>query len=190
MPGHIRKECTALESVVSLRQRYFAKIAWLRILVCILAGSLFVSCRGKPNTMQNHYPNDLKVEGSSGGLLPGKENYALEIRSNGNGRFTRYLPDDMGPPLEQATFKVGDTQLEALWTAIQQYDFFSLEPRYAGSNIDDGAFASLTITAGGRTHQVELENICVPRFEDLLKAINRITPSGMDLRYEGHAPNE
>lgn len=190
MPVYIRKEWTALESVVSLRQRYFATIAWLRILVCILAGSLCVGCHAKQNTMQNHYPDDLKVEGSSGGLLPGTENHALEIHSDGNGRFTRYLPDSLDPPLEQATFTVSDTQLEALWAAIQQYDFFSLEPRYADSDIVDGAFASLTITARGRTHQVEVENISVPRFEDLLNAINRITPSGMDLRYESSTPNE
>lgn len=190
MPGHIRKEWTALESVALLRQRYFAKIAWLRILVCILAGSLFVGCYAKQNAMQKHYPNDLQVVGTAGSLLPGRENHTLEIRSDGNGRFTRYFPDDLGPPLEQATFKISDAQLEALWIAIQQYDFFSLEPRYADSDIDDGAFASLTITARGRTHQVEVENASMPRFEDLLKAINQITPSGMALRYENRAPNE
>ncbi len=132
--------------------------------------------------MQKPYPNDLQVVGSSGSLLPGQENRTLEIRSNGKGRFTRYLPDDFGPPLAQATFKLSDIQLEALWTAIQQVDFFSLEPRYADSEVDDGAFARLTITARGRTHQVEIQNIRVPGFEDLLRAINRITPPGMDLR--------
>ncbi|MFQ5598897.1 MAG: hypothetical protein ACE5GK_12735 [Nitrospiria bacterium] len=84
---------------------------------------------------------------------------------------------------QKATFKVSDAQLEALWTANQQVDFFSLEPKYASSDIVDGAFASLTIRALGRTHQVEVENISVPRFQDLLKSINRITPPGMDLRY-------
>lgn len=190
MPVHIRKEWTVLESVASFRQRYFAKIAWFGILICTLAGSLFVGCHAKQNTMKNHYPYDLHVEGTTGSLIPGRENHVLEIRSNGNGRFTRYLPDALEPPVEQTNFKVSDTQLEALWTAIQQYDFFSLEPRYADSDIVDGAFASLTITAQGRTHQVEVENISVPRFQDLLKAINRITPSGMDLRYMSSVPNE
>jgi len=188
MPVHIRKEWTAIESVASLRQRYFAKIAWSEILMCILARSLFVGCHTKQNMMQNHYPKDLQVVGSAGSLLPGQENRTLEIRSNGNGRFTRYLPDDLGPPLAQTTFKMSDTQLEAPWTAIQQVDFFSLEPRYASTDIFDGAFASLTITARGRTHQVEVENISVPRFQDLLKAINRMTPAGMDLRYKRSTP--
>ena len=186
----MKKECKALEDAASQRQRCFAKIPWLSILVGIMAGSLFVGCHAGQNVMQKPYPNDLKVEGSSGSLLPGEENYVLEIDSTGKGWFARYLPEAPGPPLEEATFTVSDAQLEALWTAIQQYDFFSLEPRYAGSDIDDGAFASLTITARGRTHQVEVENASVPRFEDLLKAINRITPSGMDLRYKSSVPNK
>jgi hypothetical protein len=139
--------------------------------------------------MQNTFPNDLTLEGSSGSLLPGRENYALEIRANGEARYTRYLPDEFGPPLEQATFTVSKTDLEALWAAIQEYDYFSLEPSYAAGDVADGSFAGLIITADGRTHQVEVENASVPHFEELLKAVNRITPSGMDLRYESSAPD-
>ncbi len=139
--------------------------------------------------MQTPFPKDLKIEGSSGSLLPGGENYALEISANGEARYTRYRPDEFGPPLEQATFTVNEADLEALWTAIQQVDFFALEPRYAAGDVVDGSFAGLIITADGRTHQVEVENASVPRFEDLLKAVNRITPSGMDLRYQSSAPD-
>lgn len=139
--------------------------------------------------MLTPFPSDLKVEGSSGSLVPGRENYALEINASGEGRFTRYRPDDFGPPLEQEDFHLSTADLEALWSAIQESEFFSLEPEYTARDVADGAFAELTVTANGRTHRVEARNADVPRFEDLLEVVNRITPPGLDLRYRRGPPD-
>lgn len=154
----------------------------------LLLGFGGVGCRSTSQAQAPH-PDDLAVLGSSGSLLPGRENVALEIGPDGKGRFTRYLPDDFGPPLDEIEFTLSPADLEAIWTAIRESDFFSLDEKYAPEDVRDGSFAALTITANGRTHRVDVENTTVPRFERLLEAINRITPSGVDLSYPHITPD-
>lgn len=159
-------------------------ICSLTIVICFLSGGIFTSCHARHNAMQKSYPDDLNIIGSSGSLLPGANNYSLEIHSSGKCRFIRYRPSEIGPPLEDTTFTIGVEQLDLLWKTILQYNFFSLKSRYATGEIVDGAFASLTITAGGRTHQVEVENISVPDFEGLLNVVNKIMPPAKRLIYK------
>jgi hypothetical protein len=120
--------------------------------------------------------------------MPGREQEVLEIRADGTGRYARYDSGEPGPPLEETTFTLAPAQRKALWTALLDHGFFDLEPRYARAGAVDGAFASLTVTAGDRVHRVEVENVPVPRFESLLQDINRITPEGKDLHFKVPAP--
>lgn len=164
--------------------------SWAPLLIGLLCGAVSAACQPKPDAMPAPVPPDLAFAATAGSLVPGEPNQTLTISADGAGRFARYAPDEPGPPLEEARFDVTAAQREALWTAVREHDFFSLDSLYTDPDVDDGAFAEVTVTAQGRTHQVVVENVAVARFEAVLDALNRVAPDGAALLRPGPAPDD
>jgi hypothetical protein len=129
-------------------------------------------------------PEDLRIEGTAGGMHPWEENHSLLITADGHGKYTRYISGRVGvPPIEESEFTLTATDLTGIWNAIKEHNFLSLEPEYVDEKVTGGSFATLTITAEGITHRVDVQNVALPPFEALLRTINAATPPGKDLIY-------
>jgi hypothetical protein len=154
----------------------------LGIIVLLIGTIVPMNCNQIGST--NVFPQDLKIEGIAGGMHPWEENYTLLITAGGGGKYTKYIPGEVGaPPLEESEFKIGTPELRSIWNAIEQYNFFALEPDYIDENVTGGVFATLNIRAKGMTHRVNVQNVALPRFEAIIQVINEVTPPGNDLIY-------
>ena len=157
---------------------------WLLLAGCVVLGAL-VGCRAREDAIPPRVPADLKIEAITGSLVPGEEDRMVEIGSNGSARFVRSSPSQPGSaPVAEERFTVSPDQLAQLWTAVQASDFFMLPAQHGRDDVSDGGFATLAVTADGRTHSVELRNTSVPAVENLIRVINDVTPPGKDLIYK------
>jgi hypothetical protein len=138
---------------------------------------------------QGTVPADFKIKADSGGLSPFTDNTGLSIESDGQCVFWRYLPGAAGQPLKEEThFTLSSAQLDQIWTAIQDNDFFSLSQNYSNPAIHDGSFAHLIVQANGCTNEVITKNIPVLNFDNIIAVINAQTPATNDLEYSVFEP--
>lgn len=134
-------------------------------------------------------PTDLEVIATAGGLGPDAEYATVRITTDGQGTYHRFQSGDLtSPTLESSTFALNTAEVEQLWQAIQDGDFFNLEAEYAAEDIVDRTYAELNITANGSVHTVTTQNIAVEGFDDIISTINALTPGNADLVYDTSEP--
>jgi len=145
-----------------------------------------MNCQQQANRGASSFPADLRIEGLAGGLHPWEENRYVLITADGQCKFERSIPGKIGaPPVEEIEFTLQRTDLAELSKAIDENDFFSLAPEYKNENVTGGWFASLTITAAGKTQQVTVENFDLLRFANIIRKLNKFTPTDKDLIIDG-----
>lgn len=153
-------------------------------LILLQGFSGIFGCQARIDSSTMPIPADLTIEGVAGGVHPWQENYTLRITADGTGRFTRFTPGEVGaPPLEENDFTLAREELAELWRVIEHQGFMSLAEDHRDDSIRGGSFASLTVTAHGRTRRVRVQNVSLPRFEAVIAALNRVSPTGNDLIY-------
>src|SRR5262249_23647530 len=76
-----------------------------------------------------------------------------------------------------------------IYKAIQDENFFALQPLYRDGEVADGDQAEMTVTAGGRTYNVRTVNIRVGAFDRIASAIDRELPSERRVKYNALQPN-
>lgn len=147
---------------------------------------MLASCQQPKNRHAKGVPADFRLEALAGGLHPWEENQFVAITADGKGHFARTIPGKTGaPPEQEQDFAVSAPQLETLWSLIDSSGFFNLEAEYKDDAVTGGWFASLTVTAAGKTHRVTVQNVAQPHIIAILREINKLTPDNMDLTMPG-----
>ena len=110
-----------------------------------------------------HVQNPLQVE-------------SITITADGTAILSARLEEGEALPAE--TVHLAPDEVEAVYNAIVNSNFFDLKPLYANPDILDGDFATIQVTANGTTHDVRTENIRVLDFILIAAAVNaRVPPS-------------
>jgi len=143
---------------------------------------------GLPLFAQN-VPGDLEIVGTAGGLRPDAPYAVVRIGADGDGSYMRFPSADVAADAEESSsFTVSNADLELLWQTIEQSNFFGLDESHAADGIVDRTFAQLIITANGTTHRVQTRDLAVAGFDDIISAINEVTPGDDDLIYDTSEP--
>lgn len=141
-----------------------------------------------PARAQN-VPSDLEVIGTAGGLAPHDPYAVVRIDAGGIGTYAQYASTDVdADPAESSSFTATPAEVEQLWQAIQENDFFNLDASYAAEGILDRTFAELIVTANGSTHRVTTRNVAVEGFDGIVAAVNELTPGDDDLVFDTSEP--
>jgi hypothetical protein len=136
-------------------------------------------------------PSDLKIIGCAGGVVPWEINVVIRIDAEGHGVYTQSIPDSLlSPPLNVQEFNLTENQLNQIWEAIQDNDFFNLDMVSINEDIEGRTFAWLLVIADGDTHQVYTRNIPYEPFDTIINTINEVTPNTLDLIYDISVPPE
>jgi hypothetical protein len=151
------------------------------ILCLMLSAGSLSACR--PGQDAARLPSDLLIQVTTGGLAPEDENRSLRITADGKGLYSRSVSGRIAPALEERAFTIDRSDLEAIWSTLARLRFFSLAPHQARGDVHDGGFVSVSVTARGRTHMVECENVPCAPLQDVLRSIRRVLPAGADLSY-------
>ncbi|MHA1544417.1 MAG: hypothetical protein ACTSU8_04720 [Alphaproteobacteria bacterium] len=101
------------------------------------------------------------------GALPGP--MGVVIGADDNAVLTK-TSDDGEESSKTLTLDEGAS--EALWRVIEEQGFFDLNPAYVDSNVLDGDYAIITVTANGVTHEVKTTNIRLQPFDTIALWIN------------------
>jgi hypothetical protein len=170
-------------ATLRLRQSNCKSLAFGSFALFLVLSQLQMNCQQQANRSPAPWPADLRVvEGLAGGVEPWSENHYLLITADRHAKYERALPNKIGaPPLMENDFILKTSDLMTIWQAIAANDFFALEPEYKDESIAGGWFASLTITASGKTHRVTVQNFNLPRFRNIIRELNNLTPAGNDL---------
>ncbi len=140
-------------------------------------------------------PDDFELDAYCGGYAPWEDFYRIQIDSEGHGTYSiEYADDrDTGYFTEIDQFDLNQNELNQLWEEIVNNDFFNLNEVYSESDlfpgqdieISGGTLANIFIIGNGIEHMVETRHIGVPDFDNIMFAINSVTPSDYDLYYNG-----
>lgn len=153
-----------------------------------IALSLFFLLTTYPARAEN-VPADLEVIGTAGGHGPDGEYATVHITADGQATYLRFESSHlMSPAAESNTFVLTPPEMEELWQAVQNGDFFNLEAEYAAEGIVDRTYAELIIKANRTVHKVTTQNIAVEGFDDIISKINALTPDDDDLIYDTSEP--
>ncbi len=154
------------------------------VFVFILMAAVSISFGQSP-------PSDLKIIGCAGGMAPWEVNVTIRIDAEGHSVYTRFISDAVGlQPLDVREFTLTETQVNQIWEAIQDNDFFNLDVVSINGEIQDRTFAWLLVIADGNTHQVYTRNISYEPFDTIVNTINEVTPDTLNLVYDTSVPPE
>jgi len=92
-----------------------------------------------------------------------------------------------GQILKSGELKLSATELEGLWNAIEQNNFFGLTEDY---RMEMGfSYAFIMVEANGQTHIVDNIGMEVPEMRAIVEATNALMPEDVNLEYgEGFIP--
>ncbi len=89
--------------------------------------------------------------------------------------------------LTKGQFRLSDSELEQLWDAINQNNFFELTDDYRMAM--GFSYAFIVVEADGRRHIVDNIGMEVPEIKAIVEATDAIMPEGVNLDYgEGFLP--
>jgi hypothetical protein len=132
------------------------------------------------------YPNDFEFYACGGGFCPWSDLNILLIESNGHGTFSKIYADDRdtGIITNIDEFDLTLEEMNQLWTAVNENDFFNLNTLYSEPTAD-GTFCYVMITANNDQHIVETRNFPLPQFDRIMEIVNMLTPGDYDIGYNG-----
>jgi hypothetical protein len=124
----------------------------------------------------------------------------IRIDANGKGQYETYDTDCAieydtnnmvtylhSRVMDKGQFKLSTTQLEELWTSINENDFFSLTDDYRMAM--GFSFAFIAVEADSKKHMVDNIGTEVPEIRAIVEATDAIMPEGINLDYgEGYLP--
>lgn len=128
-------------------------------------------------------PSDFKLEATTGGVSPWSVSQSVTISANGITEFVKIK----GHPhqiLVDTSFSINSSNVQQIWTAVQNNNFFSLNSSYKDDSIKDGSFALFTITANGTTKQVLVKNTAQMEIQNIINSVNSNVPSQYNIFYE------
>jgi hypothetical protein len=128
-------------------------------------------------------PTDFHLAATSGGLAPWTESAHLTLDATGHVTFMRYITRPATTVRPETTFTIPALSLQNLWKAVEDNDFFSLEPAWADTTVRDGMFAKVSVTANALTHTVTIKNIAHVAIQQILSLLNGALPSSCQLPY-------
>jgi len=127
-------------------------------------------------------------------------NLNIRIVATGQGRYEYYDTDctivfdsnhvvtyNRGQVVKSGRLKLNASELEQLWEALSQNNFFDLKEDY---RMEMGfSYAFIMIEANGRTHIVDNIGMEVPEIRAIVEATDALMPEGVNLDYgEGYLP--
>ncbi len=116
-------------------------------------------------------PPDFEVTLTSAPRRPGgPPPESVTIRADGSASVSARVTD--GRPAPAKTARVDAGAPAALFRLIEQERFFELKPLYRDDAIQDGDYAVLRVTSGGRTHEVRTVNRAVKAFDRIAIRVN------------------
>ena len=159
-----------------------------------------IGCRPKSTA---NVPSDFLfiMDVKSAGAFEGcDEHVNIKIDSNGRGRYELYDTDcaieydtnhmvtyKRSQVLETGTLKIGGTELEGLWEAINQNNFFNLTEDYRMAI--GFSYAFIVVQADGQQHTVDNIGMEVPEVRAIVEATDTLMPERFNLDYgEGFLP--
>ena len=127
-------------------------------------------------------------------------NVNLRIEASGRGRYETYDTDcaiefdtnhmvtyDRSRVITKGQFKLSDSELEQLWAAINENNFFSLTDDYRMAM--GFSYAFVVVEADGQQHIVDNIGMEVPEVRAIVEATDAVMPEGVNLHYgEGFIP--
>jgi hypothetical protein len=170
------------------------------LFILLSLGIALLSACSPVNTSE--VPSDFLfiIDVKSAGDFEGCVNVNVRIDAKGMGRYEVYdtgctiefdtnhmvihLP---GQVIEKGQFKLSDNELERLWNAIDQNNFFDLTEDY---RMAIGlSYAFIAVEADGQKHIVDNIGVEVPEVSAIVEATDAIMPKEVKLGYgEGYLP--
>ena len=127
-------------------------------------------------------PADFKLEGTTGGTNPSSISESITILANGQVKFVK-ITGDSYLFLVDTSFSISSSNVQQIWQAVQNNNFFSLNTNYKDDSIMDGPFALFTITANAVSKQVKVNNSTQQEIQDIISSINSNVPTNFNLEY-------
>lgn len=171
----------------------------LLIILLLLNVFLFTGC--STNSTAN-VPSDFLflMDVKSAGDFEGCVNINIRIDSKGKGRYDVYdtgcaiefdsnhmVTYQRSHVIEKGKFKLSDNELERLWDAINENNFFTLSGDYRMSM--GFSYAFVVVEANDQRHIVDNIGVEVPEIRAIVETTNAIMPKGVSLDYgEGFLP--
>jgi len=177
------------------------RTAWINLLSLLVLGTALVSgCAAKdtgPVPSDFLFIMDVKSAGEFDGCAV---HINLRIEANGRGRYETYDSDcaieydtdhmvtyKRGQVIDKDQFILSDAELEGLWKAIIDNNFFDLTDDYRMSI--GFSYAFIVVEADGVRHMVDNIGMEVPEVKAIVEATSAIMPEGVSLDYgEGFLP--
>jgi len=177
------------------------RIAWINLLFLLILGTGFVSgCVTKgisPVPSDFLFIMDVKSAGDFEGCAV---NVNIRIDADGNGRYETYDTDcaiqfdtnhmvtyDHNQVITNGQFQLSASELEQLWSAINDNNFFTLTDDYRMAM--GFSYAFIVVQVNGEQHIVDNIGMEVPEVRAIVEATDAILPEGVGLDYrEGFMP--
>jgi hypothetical protein len=135
------------------------------------------------NIFPQNPPPDFKLVGTTGGTTPWSISETITILADGQVSFYKFREGGEWDILKDTTFTIPVSNVQQIWQAIQNNNFFSLSSTYQDDTLQDGSFALFTITANSTTKQVRVKNILQDEIESIINSINSNIPESYNLNY-------
>ena len=135
------------------------------------------------NIFSQNPPPDFKLVATAAGEAPWEVTETITILANGEVNFYRHEGEGSLETLLDTSFTINVSQVQQIWQAVQNNNFFSLNSNYQDSARHDGSFALFTITANGNTKQVSVKNTLLTEIQNIISSINANVPSEYNLNY-------
>ena len=129
-------------------------------------------------------PADFNIYGVSSRVEPFTKAQTVVVDSTGAGIFTdeTTFTSDATPPVPvENNFVLSGGDLDVIWNAVTANNFFALPAEIGDTTVVGGNFVELTIQGGGSAHTVYLGHGTNTAVENIVAAINSVTPPGYDL---------
>ena len=129
-------------------------------------------------------PVNFTITISGGSLLPDTKNYSIILNKDSLCRCAIYnpsIPDSDNQ--KEYTFTLSEDQKELIWIFLEDRDFFSLDPNYIDTCIDDGYYIEIEVTSTEISHAVIVQNKHIEEIENFISLVNSFLPPDYQLKY-------
>ena len=171
------------------------------LLILLTLGMLLIAgcSQSNPSAVPSDFLFIMDVK-SAGEFEGCAVNVNLRIEASGRGRYETYDTDcaiefdtnhmvtyDRSRVITKGQFKLSDSELEQLWAAINENNFFSLTDDYRMAM--GFSYAFVVVEADGQQHIVDNIGMEVPEVRAIVEATDAVMPEGVNLNYgEGFIP--